>query len=306
MRGFLWADGHRRTVGPWLCAVLIGSGLLFGEPGLRAPSGRAEAQTPPGTQAQAQPPPAAPPAPAEPKPDAAPPTPPAPAPVLPGPSAPITGVPPGPPSAPAPFAGQPLQLGPPRPSGPQLQFYQHPSLFFTARYPTGWHVWNLPAGVSFYLDHPEEGTSFSAAPYNALVETVDPVALLGHLMRMMQQRYPDLRVQMRPGGAAGGLGGVAQAPVAGALGQQVLDFEAHWTSHSGQRMQGRGRLTVTNIPGAGTLYGYSAGQAPVASFATVWPLLEAMAASVSLGGQSTESPFGAAPGAGAGFGPPLR
>jgi len=78
---------------------------------------------------------------------------------------------------------------------PALQPYADPDKQFTIEYPQGWHVKCVPAGGTyFYLDDPEEGSSFNFTPAGAFKGEMDAGQALKVLVAAIRKKYPDFKV----------------------------------------------------------------------------------------------------------------
>src|SRR5690348_13388190 len=77
---------------------------------------------------------------------------------------------------------------------PAIQRYEDPDTHFTIEYPRGWHVKHLPSGATyFYLDDPEEGTSFLLSS-GSLKGEMDAAQALKAIATEVRKKYPDFKL----------------------------------------------------------------------------------------------------------------
>jgi len=79
--------------------------------------------------------------------------------------------------------------------------YVDPSARFSLQYPRGWHVKEdvVDGWVSFYRDHPRDGTAFVVFPRTTLAGDPDPTSATEQVLRGVAglARYRDLRYRHR-------------------------------------------------------------------------------------------------------------
>ncbi len=157
---------------------------------------------------------------------------------------------------------------------PALQPYADPDKQFTIDYPQGWHVKRVPAaGTYFYLDDPEEGTSFNFTPAGAFKGEMDAGEALKALVTGIRKKYPDFKVV-----------GQKQRPMQGNPNGSIVDAAAVWTNAMHVPMRGWGNLGVIKQVGQGkTLFSYLGYQAPAKGFDQVEPIFDRMIKSLRLG-----------------------
>lgn len=169
------------------------------------------------------------------------------------------------------FSAVPLGAGA---APPALQPYADPDKQFTIEYPQGWHVKHIAAvGTYFYLDDPEEGTSFNFTPAGSFKGEMDAGQALKVLVTEIRKKYPDFKVV-----------GQKQRTMQGNPNGTIVDAAAAWTNAKNVPMKGWGTLGVTKQVGKGrTLFTYMGYQAPSKDFAQFEPIFDRMIRSLRVG-----------------------
>ncbi len=149
---------------------------------------------------------------------------------------------------------------------PPLQRYEDPDKQFTIEYPQGWHVKHFPAGATyFYLDDPEEGTSFTLSTGTFKGE-IDAAQALKALVTEVRKKYPDFKIV-----------GQKQRRMQGNPNGTIVDAAAAWTNAKKVPMKGWGNLGVIKQVGQGkTVFSYMGYQAPSRDFDQMEPVFDRM------------------------------
>lgn len=157
---------------------------------------------------------------------------------------------------------------------PALQPYEDPDKQFTINYPQGWHVKRVPtAGTSFYLDDPEEGTSFVFTPAGTLKGEMDAAQALKAIVTEIRKKYPDFKVV-----------GQKQRSMTANRNGTIVDVSATWTNTKKVGMKGWATLGVIKQVGKGTtVFSYMGYQAPAKDFGQVEPVFDRMIRSLKIG-----------------------
>jgi hypothetical protein len=149
---------------------------------------------------------------------------------------------------------------------PALQRYEDPDKQFTIEYPRGWHVKHFPSGATyFYLDDPEEGTSFLLSS-GSLKGEMDAVQALKAIATEVRKKYPDFKLVAQ-----------RQRPMQGNANGTIVQAAAVWTNAKKAPMKGWGNLGVIKQVGQGkTVFSYMGYQAPTRDFDQVEPVFDRM------------------------------
>lgn len=155
-----------------------------------------------------------------------------------------------------------------------LQPYEDPDKQFTISYPQGWHVKQFPAGgTSFYLDDPEEGTSFSFRPAGTLKGEMNAAQVLNTIVTEIRKKYPDFKVV-----------GQKMRPMTANRDGSIVDVSGIWTNAKKVGMKGWATLGVIKQIGKGrTVFSYLGYQAPSKDFDQVEPVFDRMIRSLKIG-----------------------
>ncbi|MBI4278714.1 MAG: hypothetical protein HY660_09680 [Armatimonadetes bacterium] len=157
---------------------------------------------------------------------------------------------------------------------PAMQAYADPDKRFVIAYPQGWKVKRSPGGTTdFYLDDPDEGTTFTVLPAASLKGEMDAAHAFAGIVEDNRKRYPDLRVAgQRQRVAQGTLHGTTVEATLTWTGARRVPMKA-WASLGAIKMVGQGRTVITFI----------SYQAPAAEFDRLVPLFSRMLQSLNIG-----------------------
>lgn len=147
-----------------------------------------------------------------------------------------------------------------------LQPYEDPDSHFIIEYPRGWHVKHVPAGATFFfLDDPEEGTSFIISP-GAFKGEMDAAQALKAIVTEVRKKYPDFKIV-----------GQKQRPMQGTPNGSIVEAAAVWTNAKKLPMKGWANLGVIKQVGQGkTVFSYMGYQAPSRDFDQMEPVFDRM------------------------------
>ena len=154
-----------------------------------------------------------------------------------------------------------------------LQRYEDPDSQFTIEYPRAWHVKHLSAGITyFYLDDPEEGTSFLLSNGSFKGE-MDAAQALKTLVTEVRKKYPDFKIV-----------GQKERPMKGIPSGSIVEAAAAWTNTKKAPMKGWANLGVIKQVGQGkTVFSYMGYQAPSRDFDQMEPVFDRMVRSFKPG-----------------------
>ena len=147
-----------------------------------------------------------------------------------------------------------------------LQPYEDPEKLFSISYPQGWQVKRLTGTTYFFLDDPDEGTSFTLTPAGALQGEMNAAQALKVFVTTIRKKYPDFKVV-----------GQKQRSMQATRDGTIVDVSATWTNLKKVPMKGWGNLGVITQVGKGkTIFSYLGYQAPAKGFNEMEPVFDRM------------------------------